>query len=94
MVSMPIDAAEPTSWEVFAKDGRIRTYSAVRYDGSNTRFWALASERDRIGNRIDYFYRHEETAPFSTFAFDIERIEFTATATEAARLRFLNESDV
>ncbi len=85
IVSKPVDAVEPTSWEVWAKDGRIRSYTAVRYDGSNVRFWALASDRDRYGNRIDYFYRHEETAPFADFVFDIERIEYTASATEAAR---------
>ncbi len=85
IVSMPVDATEPTSWDVWAKDGRIRSYSAVKYDGSNIRFWALVSERDRLGNRIDYFYRHEETAPFADFVFDIERIEYTGSATEAAR---------
>jgi hypothetical protein len=85
IVSMPVDATEPTSWEVFAKEGNIRTYNAVRYDGTNTRFWALASERDRLGNRIDYFYRHEETAPFKKFVFDIERIEYTATINQPAR---------
>jgi hypothetical protein len=85
VVSTPADIAMPTSWDVWSKDGLIRTYSAVQYDGSNTRFWALASERDRLGNRIDYFYRHEETSPFTEFVFDIERIEYTASANQPAR---------
>ncbi|MBK9260063.1 MAG: VCBS repeat-containing protein [Polyangiaceae bacterium] len=75
----------PNGWEVWTKDGRIRTYKAVQYDGSKTRFWALSSERDRIGNRIDYFYRHEEKAPYQQFIFDIEKIEYTASNTETPR---------
>lgn len=75
----------PTGWEVWTKDGRIRTYKAVHYDGANTRFWALSSERDRMGNRIDYFYRHQEAAPFTEFIFDIERIEYTASVGKSAQ---------
>jgi RHS repeat-associated protein len=60
VLAQPAGAAWPESWVVRLKDGRVRTYAAVRYAGSNTRLWALEREEDRRGNAITFTYDHHE----------------------------------
>ncbi|MDC0746392.1 RHS repeat-associated core domain-containing protein [Polyangium mundeleinium] len=58
--AQPAQATVPDSWVVRLKNGRNRTYKSVRYDGTNTRFWALEREVDRRGNTVRYYYDHRE----------------------------------
>ncbi|MGH7486026.1 MAG: FG-GAP repeat domain-containing protein, partial [bacterium] len=57
----------PASWEVKTKSGLIYTYgdtadSRIEVNGSSTaKTWALASIRDRAGNRIDFKYLEDSS---------------------------------